>query len=62
MRQILLILFIHICAIKSMAQSDSSWTLMLLDKGNKFEMKDDMGAISKTGFYLYRNCIIIFFI
>lgn len=36
---------------------DSCWTVLLLKKGNTLEIKPDMGAVSKTGFYLYRNCV-----
>ena len=39
------------------AQVDSSWNVLLLEKGNKLEMKPDMAALSKTGFYLYKNCV-----
>jgi hypothetical protein len=37
-------------------QSDSLWNVMILKKGNRPEMKDNMAEYSATGFYLYRNC------
>jgi hypothetical protein len=37
-------------------QSDSCWTVLLIDRGKSFEIKPDMAKVSKTGFYLYRNC------
>src|SRR3954471_12344683 len=40
----------------SFGQSDSTWTVMMLKKGNQPEIKDNMAEFSQTGFYLYRNC------
>src|SRR4030095_9958049 len=37
-------------------QSDSTWNVMILKKGNQPEIKDNMAVFSQTGFYLYRNC------
>ncbi len=38
-------------------QNDSLWSVMLLKKGNKPEIKNNMALFSQTGFYLYRNCL-----
>lgn len=39
------------------AQSDSCWTLLLLEKSHTLEERPDMATVSSHGFYLYRNCI-----
>lgn len=52
-----MIAILQLFTIELFAQRDSCWTVLLLGKGNKLEIKQDMGAFSKTGFYLYRNCV-----
>lgn len=39
------------------AQSDSCWTLLLLERSHTIEERPDMATLSSHGFYLYRNCI-----
>ncbi|MCC6372170.1 MAG: hypothetical protein IT236_14295 [Bacteroidia bacterium] len=53
----LIILFLLLSGILIHAQVNSSWNVLLLEKGNKLELKPDMAALSKTGFYLYKNCV-----
>ena len=57
MKKIILTLLIQLIALSIWGQSDSSWHVLLLKKGNKIEVKPDMAAFSKTGFYLYKNCV-----
>jgi hypothetical protein len=38
-------------------QPDSTWNVLLLEKGNKLVAKPHMAEFSKTGFYLYKNCV-----
>ena len=38
------------------SQQDSIWSVMVLKKGNKPDIKENMAQYSSTGFYLYRNC------
>lgn len=39
------------------AQTDSCWTLLLLERSHTLEERPDMATVSSHGFYLYRNCI-----
>ncbi len=50
------ILFVIFFQLNAFSQTDSIWNVMLINKDNKPEMKDNMAEFSKTGFYLYRNC------
>lgn len=38
-------------------QTKECWTVLLHEKGNQVAVKPDMESFSKTGFYLYRNCV-----
>jgi hypothetical protein len=52
----ILLVFLIFFRLDSFSQADSIWNVMILKKGNQPEIKDNMAAFSKTGFYLYRNC------
>ena len=49
--------FLLFWALTAFGQADSSWNVLLVEKGHKLNVKEDMASFSKTGFYLYRNCV-----
>lgn len=57
MKKILFALIFIAMTICAKAQSDTFWSVLLLKKGVTLKKKQDMTAFSKTGFYLYRNCV-----
>lgn len=57
MKKLAAITYLLVLAFSSIGQIDSSWQVLLLKKGNQREIKPDMYLFSKTGFYLYRNCM-----
>ena len=56
-RHLITIIFFHLLTISAWGQPDSCWTVLVIEKGNELKSKLDMGAFSRTGFYLYRNCV-----
>lgn len=56
----LLTLLCFLIAFRAAGQTDSTWNLMLLKKGNEPIIKEDMATFSKSGFNLYRNCFYDF--
>src|SRR5689334_15184738 len=56
----LVIFFLILLQSDLFGQSDSTWSVMILKKGNQPEIKDDMALFSETGFYLYKNCFYDF--
>ena len=52
-----LVIILQLLTTTLLGQVDSCWTVLLVKKNNTFTEKKDMAAFSKTGFYLYRNCI-----
>lgn len=57
MNKLFLLSLLQLLSFTAFNQADSCWTVLLLQKGNNLEMKEDMGSVNKTGFYLFRNCI-----
>jgi len=57
MRKFITLLFSLSLIIVAWGQTDSFWNVLLLEKGNKLEIKSDMASFNKTGFYLYKNCV-----
>jgi hypothetical protein len=57
MRKLTTITFLLFLTFSVFGQVDSTWNVLLLEKGNKLEVKPNMAALSKTGFYLYKNCV-----
>ena len=57
MKNYLLILILFFLSFPVWGQLDSTWNVLLLEKGNTFEDKSDKASLSKTGFYLYKNCV-----
>ena len=57
MRKLTTIINLLFLTVSSFGQVDSTWNVLLLEKGNKLEVKQNMAALSKTGFYLYKNCV-----
>ena len=57
LKKIFTTLFFQLSIILSWGQNDSCWSVLLLQKGKQLEEKPDMASFSKTGFYLFRNCI-----
>jgi len=57
MRKILTILYLLFLTSSAWGKVDSSWNVLLLEKGNTLKIKHNMAALSKTGFYLYKNCV-----
>jgi hypothetical protein len=49
--------FLLFWALTAFGQADSSWNVLLVEKGHKLNVKEDMASFSKTGFYLFRNCV-----
>lgn len=57
MKRITILLHLLILTFSVWGQADSSWNVLLLEKGKNFEKKLDMANLSSTGFYLYKNCV-----
>ena len=57
LKQVLILSTFQLLSINLFGQADSCWTVLLLERGNRLEVKEDMGAFSKTGFMMYRNCV-----
>lgn len=49
------VLFLSLNSVSG--QDQFEWSVLLLGKGENLEIRDEMASMSKTGFYLYRNCI-----
>lgn len=56
LRRLLCIVILILINYNVSGQLDSIWNVMILNKDNQPEMKDNMAEFSNTGFYLYRNC------
>lgn len=57
MRLLLIPIIFLLLPTSIFGQADSCWTVLLLAKNKDLEIKQDMGSFSKTGFYMYRNCV-----
>lgn len=53
-----LLFFFSLVEVKG--QVDSTWSVLILKRDKKPEMKDNMSDFSQTGFYLYKNCVYDF--
>ena len=60
-KKIIVLLLLQLVSITIFGQNSDSqkdnWNVLLLKKGNQLETKENMSSLSKTGFYLYKNCI-----
>lgn len=57
MKKITIPLLFQLFVVTVWGQIDSSWNVLLLEKGNNFEIKPNMATLNKTGFYLFKNCV-----
>lgn len=43
-----------------LAQPDSSWNVLVIQRGKDLKIRPDMSDFNTTGFYLYKNCVYEF--
>jgi len=57
MRRLLTITYLVILSYAVLGQADSTWNVLLLEKGSKLKVKSNMAEFGKSGFYLFKNCV-----
>jgi hypothetical protein len=56
MKYIKILVFL-IISFSAYSQKENNWSVLIKEKNKEYIHRDDMSSYSKTGFFLYKNCI-----